>query len=110
MTGKINPALAEVPLDYWWAKFEIRDKMLVWRTRPREDFVSEPEWRSWNARHVGKAPGSIVRGARMVIRRAKAPTAPTTIARCGPPAVQFAADCDAVSPEMTAHHAAKGPR
>jgi hypothetical protein len=59
---------ADMPLEYWQARFEIRDDMVVWRERPRENFPTEGEWRAWNERYAGKQPGGKARDGSVRLR------------------------------------------
>jgi hypothetical protein len=49
MSGLANDALADVPIEFWSSKFEVKKSRLVWRRRPRESFQTEAQWRSWNS-------------------------------------------------------------
>jgi hypothetical protein len=66
-SGATTPA--DLPLEYWRSKFEIKGGMVVWRPRPRENFRTEGEWRVWNKRFAGKEPGSarLRRGRTVVV-------------------------------------------
>ena len=65
-TGKAD--LAQVPLEYWRSRFEIRDNAVVWRPKPRETFPTEGEWRAWNERYAGKQPGGVARDGSVRLR------------------------------------------
>jgi hypothetical protein len=66
--GEVNPAAADVPLEYWRTRFEIKDNVVVWRARPRENFPTDGEWRTWNQRYAGKQPGGTSRDGSVRLR------------------------------------------
>jgi hypothetical protein len=58
MAGKLYSSLADVPISFWRAKFEVKENKLLWRPRPREEFACDRIWRSWNGRFAGKEAGT----------------------------------------------------
>jgi F0F1-type ATP synthase membrane subunit b/b' len=67
MSGLANDALADVPIEFWTSKFEVKKSRLVWRRRPRESFQTEAQWRSWNKRLAGKPAGAADRHGKMYL-------------------------------------------
>lgn len=58
MAGRPNESLRDIPIDFWRARFEVKDKTLVWRAKPLEEFANKGVGRAWNERYAGKPAGT----------------------------------------------------